>query len=224
MPPPFTRLASCCNLVKRSWNLGRVSSLVYTTCSDVSDSSSDTNVLCRALEKLGKFKVINATLLEQSKRERSSALLFIRQLKESGFKHDLETYMAVVRLLCHWDWDCYGELIRGYCLKGDTDKALDLCKEMESGGIKTDGKFVRQMMEHLWRIGKLDEALCLFKHFTQQSRVFIDEVSFCIAIYAACNVGKMDDAMGLIDEMKSRNIMPIDRQAQAGTNQFMYTI
>ncbi|XP_023744858.1 pentatricopeptide repeat-containing protein At2g26790, mitochondrial [Lactuca sativa] len=430
MPPPFTRLASCCNLVKRSWNLQRVSSVVYTTCSDVSDSSSDTNVLCRALEKLGKFKVINETLLEQSKRERRSALLYMRELKESGFKHDLETYMAVVRLLCHWDWgmdarsnnvindvidntnwevvsfkisddlfdalmeenlikavnglltvyasagkfkevihtlikmkrrgvlvvstktcnfimsqlikedlediveqvyrvlrrdgmipnlytyglllyvickkgclkeawnvieemkeagvepddltyrmyiyalccngktdlafqlvkklnkpllnvypyyyiiqvmvlqsklqeaedmflemkirevvpnaDCYGELIGGYCLKGDTDKTLDLCKEMESGGIKIDHKFVRRMMEHLWHIGKLDEALCLFKHFTQQSRVFIDEVSFSIAIDAACKVGKKDDAMGLIDEMKSRKIMPVVRQAQAG--------
>lgn len=120
--------------------------------------------------------------------------------------------------------DCYGELIGGYCLKGDTDKTLDLCKEMESGGIKIDHKFVRRMMEHLWHIGKLDEALCLFKHFTQQSRVFIDEVSFCIAIYAACKVGKMDDAMGLIDEMKSRKIMPVVRQAQAGTNQYVYMI
>ncbi|KAL7618275.1 hypothetical protein Lser_V15G02036 [Lactuca serriola] len=433
MSPPFTRLTSCCNyLVKRSWSLRwtSVRSLAYAAYSDVLDSSSDTNVLCHPLEKLGKFKAIET--YDQLKRERSSALLFIRQLKESGFKHDLETYMAVVRLLCHWDWGmdatsdnlindvidntnwevvtfeisddlfdalmeeklikavdglvevyasagkfeeaihtlsemkskgglvvstrtsnfvmwelikqdkeemivsvfrelmrngmipdvltyailmkdicrngclkeawnvieemkeagvepnaliysmyinglcrkgktdlafqlvknlrksnkpvdvlayscvilgflkesklqdaedvfldmklrgvvpdalCYGNLIRGYCQKGDIDKALDLCKEMESRGIKTDHKFVRRMIQYLCALDMPDEALCLFKHFTQQSMFFVDGVSFNIAIDAACKLGKMDDAMWLLEEMKNRKIKPLVLQAQAG--------
>ncbi|CAH1441961.1 unnamed protein product [Lactuca virosa] len=100
MWPPFIRLG-CCNLVKSSRNLRwkSVRLLAYTTCSDVSDSSSDTNVLCHPNEKLVKFKVINKTV-DHWKRERMSALLFSRQLKESGFKHDVETYMAIIRLLC----------------------------------------------------------------------------------------------------------------------------
>ncbi|KAL7617077.1 hypothetical protein Lser_V15G01983 [Lactuca serriola] len=422
-PPPFIRLASCCNLVKCSWNVRwkSVRSLAYTTCSDVADSSSDTS---HPVSKI-KFKVINETL-KQLESERSSALLFIRELKESGFKHDLETYMSVVRLLCHWDWGsmdvrsnnllndvidntnwevfnfeisdklfdalmeeklikavdglvevyasvgkfeeamytlsemksrgglvvstetcnfvlnklimwdkedmvesvyrelkrnglipnvytygmlirghgrkgclkeawdvfrqmeeagiepnafiysryihvlccngktdlafqvvkdlnkplldvfsyacvirgfikesklqdaedvllhemklrevvpdarCYGALIRGYCEKGDIVKALVLCKEMESRGIQTiDHGYVRWMMQYLCGLGMLDEALYVFKHFKQQSRVFLDGVSFSIAIDAACKLGKMDDAMGLLEQMKGNKIKPI---------------
>ncbi|KAL7616376.1 hypothetical protein Lser_V15G02079 [Lactuca serriola] len=101
MWPPFIRLGSCCNLVKSTRNLRwkSVRLLAYTTCSDYSGSSSDTNVLCHPYEKLGKFKV--AATLDQSKRERNSALLFARQLKVFGFKHDVESYMAIIRLLCH---------------------------------------------------------------------------------------------------------------------------
>ncbi|CAI9268101.1 unnamed protein product [Lactuca saligna] len=102
MWPPFTRLGYCCNLVKSSrinirWKSVRL--LAYTTCSDLSGSSSDTNVLCHPYEKLGKFKV--TATLDQSKRERNSALLFARELKVFGFKHDVESYMAIIRLLCH---------------------------------------------------------------------------------------------------------------------------
>ncbi|KAI3738308.1 hypothetical protein L2E82_28334 [Cichorium intybus] len=111
------------------------------------------------------------------------------------------------------DARCYGILIRGYCLKGDIDKALDFCKEMESRGIKTDHKLVRWMMRYLCRLGMLDEALCLFKRLMQQSGVFLDGSSFNIAIRAACKQEKMDDAMGLLEEMNCRKIKPVVMKA-----------
>ncbi|KAI3509106.1 hypothetical protein L1887_24132 [Cichorium endivia] len=92
MPPLFIRLASCRNLVKCCQNLRRksVRSLAYMTWSDVSHSSLDTS---HPLEKHSKFKAIET--FEQLKRDRSN---------KSGFKHDLEIYMAFVRLMCQWDW------------------------------------------------------------------------------------------------------------------------
>ncbi|CAI9268100.1 unnamed protein product [Lactuca saligna] len=367
MPHP---LFSCCNFVKCSLSLRwkSIRSLAYTTYSDVSEWSPDTNQLCHRIEKLSKFKVIET--LDQRKRERSSALVFARQLKESGFKHDVETYMAIIRLLCHSgmyvrlnhlfmyvideninrepvgfeicdmlealieeklikavdvlvkvyasvgrfkeamhtlsemksrggllvstrtcnfvmneliEWGkvdmvesvygllkknglipnvyTYGILMKGYCRKGrlieagnlfvniqseagvepnaffygtyihmlcsigqtdlafqrinlwyrkkrDTAKALDIRKEMESRGIKTDDVIVRSMMQRLCGLGRRAKALYKFKGF-MHSGVFIDGVTFNMAIDVACKLGRMEDAMGLVEEMKFRKMKPL---------------
>ncbi|CAI9303886.1 unnamed protein product [Lactuca saligna] len=71
-------------------------------------------------------------------------------------------------------------------------------------------------LQYLCALDMPDEALCLFKHFTQQSMVFVDGVSFNIAIDAAYKLGKLDDAMWLLEEMKNRKIKPLVFQAQAG--------
>lgn len=44
-------------------------------------------------------------MLNSLKEEPENALLFFHQLKESGFKHDVQTYMAMVRTFCYWGMD-----------------------------------------------------------------------------------------------------------------------
>ncbi|CAH1442022.1 unnamed protein product [Lactuca virosa] len=178
-----------------------------------------------------------------SRGETDLAFQVVKKLRESNKPVDVSAYACVIRgfvkkrklqdaedVFFHMkvrevvpDAHCYSVLIQGYCHKGDIVKALDLCKELESRGIETDHKFVRWMMQYLCGMGMLDEALRVFKHFTQESRVFIDGVSFNIAIDSARKLGKMDDAMGLVEKMKSRKIKPVVIQAlgleATGTNQ-----
>ncbi|KAL4560538.1 hypothetical protein LXL04_032690 [Taraxacum kok-saghyz] len=105
------------------------------------------------------------------------------------------------------DAHCYGALIRGYCQNRDIMKALDLCDEMESRGITPDYVIVMALMQEMHSLGMIPEALDKFKGF-MWSGFFLDEVSFNIGIYFACRLGRMDDAMGLMEEMKGRNMKP----------------
>ncbi|KAI3738266.1 hypothetical protein L2E82_28289 [Cichorium intybus] len=151
-----------------------------------------------------------------------------KQMEEAGVEPDASTYRTYICGLCSkgktdlafqlrevvTDVHCYGALLRGYFQNGGIDKVLDLCKEMELRAIKTDHMFVRWVMQILCGLGKLDEALYMFKHFRQQSWFFLDAASFNIAIDAACKLGKMDDVMGLLEEMKGRKF-----KALGSTNQ-----
>ncbi|CAH1441975.1 unnamed protein product [Lactuca virosa] len=107
------------------------------------------------------------------------------------------------------DEDCYGALILEYLKKWETAKAFDLCDEMKSRvGIKADYVLMRCMIQYLCGVGSLDEALSFFKEFMQKSsKVFIDGVTFDFAIDAACKLGRMEDAMELVEEwMKGRKM------------------
>ncbi|KAI3738267.1 hypothetical protein L2E82_28290 [Cichorium intybus] len=143
---------------------------------------------------------------------RAYARVILGFVKESRLQDAEDVFLDMKLREVVPDAFCYGLLIRRYCLNGDIDKALDLCKEMESRGIKTNHKFVRSMVRDLCRLGMLDEALCVFKHLMQQSGVFLDGSSFNIVIRAACKLEKMDDAMGLLEEMKCRKIKPLVMQ------------
>lgn len=96
------------NLIVR---FSSVSSLAQLTFSDVSDSSSDenylfpynnnsTNSINHAHQVFDKYKLI--ATLHHLERKPKDALFLITHLKESGFIHDVATYMAIIRFLCYW--------------------------------------------------------------------------------------------------------------------------
>ncbi|KAI3752082.1 hypothetical protein L2E82_23244 [Cichorium intybus] len=49
-----------------------------------------------------------------------------------------------------------------------------------------------------------DRCTLLWRLTSRQSWFFLDAASFNIAIDAACKLGKMDDVMGLLEDMKGR--------------------
>ncbi|KAF3662493.1 putative protein UXT -like protein [Capsicum annuum] len=75
----------------------------------LSDSSSDEQI---ANNHMKNNELINNTvevnsywvteMLNSLREEPNDALSFFRQLKESGFKHDIQTYMGIIRIFCYW--------------------------------------------------------------------------------------------------------------------------
>ncbi|GKF23641.1 hypothetical protein Tco_0075963, partial [Tanacetum coccineum] len=79
--------------------------------SDVSDSGSDENntfarsgvgndLFDHAHQMFDKMSVTET--LEFLKRKPKTALSYIAHLRKCGFKHDVGSYMGVVRFLCYW--------------------------------------------------------------------------------------------------------------------------
>lgn len=125
---PVIRSVSRRNLAKHDliFRFNSVSSLAQLPFTDVSDSSSDENCTFnhahQVFDKFPSGKVIAtysynhahqvfdrmlvAETLNYLTRKPKTAFFFIAHLKETGFEHDVVTYMAIIRFLC------YGGMIR----------------------------------------------------------------------------------------------------------------
>ncbi|CAH1442017.1 unnamed protein product [Lactuca virosa] len=198
------------------------------------------------LKKLGKFKAIET--YDQLKRERSSALLFIRQLKESGFKHDLETYIAVVRLLCHWDWgidarsdnlindvidntnwevinfeifhDLFDALLEEKLIKvvdglvevyasaGRFEGAIHTLSEMKSrGGLVVSTRTSNFVMWELIKQDKEDMVESVIRELKRNGMI-PDEFTYGILMREICKKGCLEEAWNVIEEMKEAGVDP----------------
>ncbi|KAI3738254.1 hypothetical protein L2E82_28277 [Cichorium intybus] len=234
MSPPFIRLASCCSsLVRCSLNLRwkSVRWLAYTTCSDESDWFPDTSVLRHPVEKVGKFKVIET--LDQSKRERSSALSFGRQLKESGFKDDVETYMGIVRLLCHSGMDVrlnilfmhvIGREVVGFemsdlleaLIEEKLIKAVDVLvmvyasvgRQLKRNGLIRNVDTYEILVKGDCEEGCLEQVLDVFEEMKEAG---VEPNAFIHSRYirGLCSIGKTHQAFHLIKILRELN-KPID--------------
>ncbi|CAK9183949.1 unnamed protein product [Ilex paraguariensis] len=106
------RSVSCRKLVQHSQFVGfNCASSLARLAPYLSDSSSDENTLhiqknasvAEQFSELNTHQVIQ--ILNDLRKEPSLALSFFSQLKKHGFKHDVGTYMAIIRILCSWGMD-----------------------------------------------------------------------------------------------------------------------
>ncbi|CAH1441976.1 unnamed protein product [Lactuca virosa] len=207
MPPP---LFSCCNFVKCSLNLRwkSIRSLAYTTYSDVSEWSPDTNQLCHRIEKLSKFKVIET--LDQMKRERSSALLFARQLKESGFKHDVETYMTIVRLFCHSGTDVRLNHLFMYVIE-DINRELvgfEICDMLEALIEEKLIKAVDVLVKVYASVGRFKEAMHTLSEMKSRGGLLVSTRTCNFVMNELIEWGKVDMVESVYGLLKKNGLIP----------------
>nr|KAJ0193851.1 hypothetical protein LSAT_V11C800402380 [Lactuca sativa] len=219
MLPPLIRLASCRNLVRNSMTLRFkfVSSLAQLSSYDVSDSSSDennTSLVCRPLDKLDKFEVIET--LHKLNREPNIGLSFITQLKEFGFKHDVVSYMAIVRFLCHWGMD-----IRLYSLFMDvidnnngellSFEISDLCdaliEEIEMEGLEKLIKAIDVLVKVYASVGRFEDAIdTLYK--IKRGRLVLSTRTCNYLMNQLIEWDKLDMVESVYRQLKMKGLVP----------------
>ncbi|EXB59125.1 hypothetical protein L484_014620 [Morus notabilis] len=100
----------------------------------------------------------------------------------------------------------YGILVRAYCQKGETDKAMETLSEMEKNGVEVSVVVYTTIMDALYKKGEAEEAEKLWETMAKKG---------CEADVAASNVrighsqgGTPEKIKALIEEMSNAGLKP----------------
>ncbi|XP_072960068.1 pentatricopeptide repeat-containing protein At3g49240, mitochondrial-like [Typha angustifolia] len=109
----------------------------------------------------------------------------------------------------------YGNLMKGYFLKGMEKEAVDCYNEVLGEGSKVRFSAVsyNSVLDALGRNGKLDEAINLFdrmmnKEHEPPRRIAVNLGSFNVMADAYCLAGRFDDAIAVFRRMGEKNCIP----------------
>lgn len=102
---------------------------------------------------------------------------------------------------------CYRTLIQGYCDSGDIVRAMAIHNEMVLKGIRTNCSILSSMFQCLRLKGMYSEAINQFINYKKLG-IYLDEVTYNVAIDALCKLGNLDAAKILFDEMKNKKLIP----------------
>ncbi|XP_047252357.1 pentatricopeptide repeat-containing protein At2g26790, mitochondrial-like [Capsicum annuum] len=197
----------------------------------LSDSSSDeqirstlikNNALINNAVEVNSYWVTE--MLNSLREEPNDALSFFRQLKDSGFKHDIQTYMGIIRIFCYWGMNMkldslFLEVINAG-KEGLGFEVSDLFEQLVEGGVEC-GKpqFTKRcsfglsvlscnyLMNHLVECGKVDMAVAAYKQFKMIS-VTLNVYTYGIVIKALCRKGDLEEAVGVFEEMEKAGETP----------------
>ncbi|PHU08124.1 hypothetical protein BC332_24613 [Capsicum chinense] len=197
----------------------------------LSDSSSDeqirstlikNNALINNAVEVNSYWVTE--MLNSLREEPNDALSFFRQLKDSGFKHDIQTYMGIIRIFCYWGMNMkldslFLEVVNAG-KEGLGFEVSDLFEQLVEGGVECGKRqFTKRcsfglsvlscnyLMNHLVECGKVDMAVAAYKKFKMIS-VTPDVYTYGIVIKALCRKGDLEEAVGVFEEMEKAGETP----------------
>ncbi|CAA0833010.1 Pentatricopeptide repeat-containing protein -mitochondrial [Striga hermonthica] len=112
--------------------------------------------------------------------------------------------------LCKESNDCvieaptYNSLIGAYCWSEKFDEAYKLINEMKKCGVGPNVRTYGIILHHLVKLRRTREAYGLFKRMCCEP----DSSTYEIMVRMFCNERRVDMAIGLLGEMKSRGLLP----------------
>ncbi|KAJ3691371.1 hypothetical protein LUZ61_020535 [Rhynchospora tenuis] len=134
-------------------------------------------------------------------------IVFSGLCKESKLEEAEKLLQTMSVSLDHYAFEC---LISAYYKRGDFEKVLDLCEEMDSRGIEYTSIIVTHRLQCFSKLGMDNKVLAYFKEF-KESGIVLDKVFYNIAINAYRRLGSIKEAMELIKEMRMIGLVPDTR-------------
>lgn len=132
----------------------------------------------------------NATIAAVSKRGRwNEALAVMEDMRSAGFAPDRYTFNAVIQACAHGN---------------ESSRAFSLFEDMKAAGIASDA-FTYNHLLTACRCGEWERALELVKEM-EKAGLEVGAISFNAVIVACGSALKPDKAVGILQDMRSRNI------------------
>ncbi|KAL4570022.1 hypothetical protein LXL04_025671 [Taraxacum kok-saghyz] len=225
---PLIRLVFRRNLVKYDLTIrfNSVSSLAQLPFSDFSDSGSDENPpfphkISRSnsfdhshLVLFDRYRFI--TILSHVQTKPKTALYLITHLKECGFKHDVVTYMAVIRFMCYWGMtnslksvflDVIENKIGAFAFE-ISDLFEELLEEMNVDGWNLFDRAVDALVTAFYEVRMFDKAFNVLLKIHSDSG-FLPSVYTCnFFIKQLVEDGELDKAMAVYEHLKKKGFCP----------------
>ncbi|KAK7840518.1 putative pentatricopeptide repeat-containing protein [Quercus suber] len=160
-------------------------------------------------------------ILNSMERDPKTAISFFDRLKEQGFAHDVSTYAALVRILCHWGLDrkldaVFLEVIvgssNGHCQHPGFEISDLFERLVVVEGLQADETLVRAynaLVKSYVSIGMFDEAIDVL--FQTKRRGFIPHIFTCnFLMNRLIEHGKVDMAVAIYEQLKRLGLSPND--------------
>ncbi|KAI3698368.1 hypothetical protein L2E82_41870 [Cichorium intybus] len=222
---PLIRLVSLRNLAKHDLiiRFNSVSSLAQLPFSDVSDSSSDenppfshnnnsTNSFGHTRHVFDRYRFTKT--LEYLLTKPKTAMFLITHLKESDFKHDVVTYISIIRFLCYWGMmerlqyvflEVIEDKIGAFGFE-ISDLVEELLEEMNVDGWNLFNRAIDALVTVFCKVWKFDEA---FDVLLKVQSGFLPSVFTCnLFMKLLVEEGKVDMAMVVYDHLKKNGFCP----------------
>ncbi|KAK7838944.1 pentatricopeptide repeat-containing protein [Quercus suber] len=152
-------------------------------------------------------------ILNSMKRDPKTAISFFDRLKEQGFAHDVSTYAALVRILCHWGLDRKSDAVFLEVIVGSSNghrqhpgfEISDLFERLVVvEGLQADETLVRAynaLVNSYVSIGMFDEAIDVL--FQTKRRGFIPHIFTCnFLMNRLIEHGNVDMAVAIFEQLK----------------------
>ncbi|KAK3029923.1 hypothetical protein RJ639_039783 [Escallonia herrerae] len=196
--------------------LHRFNSVSALPC--LSDSSSDedsvhTHNNTNRLLEVDTYKVCE--LLNKLRREPTVAISLFTQLKEQGFRHDVSTYMAFIRILCQFGMDRRLDSVLLEVINAkerelgfDISDLFDrLAEGLKSGGLHSLTRALDALIKVYASNGMFDQAIDTL--FQTKRRGFVPHIFTCnFLMNRAIESGKSEMSVAIYKQLKRLGLNP----------------
>lgn len=102
----------------------------------------------------------------------------------------------------------YGILLDGCINANQVDKAAEVFDSMIRDGCKMNTVLFTTLIKGFVRAGEVDQAMKVSEKMNVEGSVSPDLITYSILIKANCDVGRLGEALGLLQSMLERGIQP----------------
>nr|GMD33928.1 pentatricopeptide repeat-containing protein At2g26790, mitochondrial-like [Ipomoea batatas] len=197
--------------------LAQLSSYLSDSSSSSDGENSNGNVSSSTLVQ--DFSKVNsygaAEMLYKLRNEPNSALSYFRQIKECGFQYDLDTYVAIIRILCHWGMNIRLDSILLEVIKSEKETlgfdVSDLLEALMEGLHAECPNSIIRMLDALVKayvsMGMFDKSIDIL--FTTRRRGFGPSLLSCnFLMNRLVDCGKLDMAVAVYKQLKRLGFNP----------------
>ncbi|GLT35028.1 hypothetical protein SLA2020_095130 [Shorea laevis] len=139
------------------------------------------HIFCTLINGLGSEKRLN------------EALEFFERSKRSGFAPEVPTYNA---------------LVGAYCWSRRMNDAYRVIEEMRKNGVGPNSRTYDIILHHLIKAQKASEAYSVFQRMSSDPGCEPTVSTYEIVVRMFCNVERVDMALKVWDEMKTKGVLP----------------
>ncbi|CAL8999376.1 unnamed protein product [Prunus brigantina] len=107
---------------------------------------------------------------------------------------------------CQPDVVTYGTLVKGFCMKGNNNAAIQLLRKMEEVTCKHGQVVYNTIIDSLCKDRLVVDALHLFSEM--MSKGISPDVTYNSLMNGVCKLGEWKEAKRLLNDMVSKNIFP----------------
>ncbi|XP_020258978.1 pentatricopeptide repeat-containing protein At3g04130, mitochondrial-like, partial [Asparagus officinalis] len=177
------------------------------------------------------YTIIMHSLAKSRKFE--EAISIVEKMRMSGCKPDTHFYNSLINILglagqvgeashifgvemqmngVSRNLSTYNTMISVFCSHDRQDDALGVLKEMEDFSCKPVLHTYIPLLKLCFKTGNLDDQLrMLLGEIVNKHHLSLDLDTYTLLIHGLCNVGEIEWACQLFDDMISREILPKDR-------------
>ncbi|KAI4344448.1 hypothetical protein L6164_011675 [Bauhinia variegata] len=148
------------------------------------------------------------------------ALAIFQSVKDMGNEPSIVTYNTVINGLCEFgrtseaddfskyaatDMITYSTLLHGYMKEENIPGILQTKRRLEEARISMDIIMFNVLIKALFMVGAYEDVYALYKAMPEMDLV-ADSVTYCTMIDGYCKVCRIDEALGIFDDLRKASI------------------